>query len=639
MHVMDPTNDVLLAFGQNGRVLHPDHGYPLRFIVPGYVGGRHVKWVHKIWVAKEPNTSYYHIWDNRILPSFITSNDDPLAKMLRYHENTACMDQMLQSVICKPAHRERVALQPGKKYKVEGFAYAGTGSNINRVELTLDGGKTWRYCFKHYVDKPLRHGEKHWAWVFWSCEVPVVELANTEEFAVRALDAHFQLQPEHMSWNMTGMMNNAWYRIRPEIAEDPETHETVVRFVHPVAPGKDTDGWMKPNPEDADEQSQAGAQSDRVLSLEEIAKHGKRDDAWIIIDNKVYDVTSVLSWHPGGAEAIMPYAGKATVDTTIQYKGIHDGYANSKRDECLIGVLSDEAVEEMKKDAVRAEEELKKIKEERKGLSLQPDLFMRGILVERKEVSHDTRVYVFELPKKETGEPGVLGLPIGQHVLLSIHFQDQAVLRPYTPIYPVLPREENGTITFCVKTYFPTEDGPYPPGGLVSNYLDCMKIGEELDMRGPMGEIIYKGKGHWSIEGKDYHFDKINLVAGGSGLTPHWQVIHYILSDPDDKSMISMIDSNKTYEDILLRDELKGYVEKCPDRFKLWHALSKVPEDKPDWPYKEGPLTLELMQQQFYPPEDGVVTLLCGPGGLIEKAAIPGLEKMGFEKGKNIFGY
>lgn len=44
-------------------------------------------------------------------------------------------------------------------------------------------------------------------------------------------------------------------------------------------------------------------------------------------------------------------------------------------------------------------------------------------------------------------------------------------------------------------------------------------------------------------------------------------------------------------------------------------------------------------KRQFYPPEEGVVTLLCGPGGLIEKAAIPGLEKMSFEKGKNIFGY
>ena len=64
--------------------------------------------------------------------------------------------QMLQSVTCKPAHNERVPLKAGKTYMVEGFAYTGTGSNINRVELTLDGGKTWRYCFKRYVDKPLR---------------------------------------------------------------------------------------------------------------------------------------------------------------------------------------------------------------------------------------------------------------------------------------------------------------------------------------------------------------------------------------------------------------------------------------------------------------------------------------------------
>lgn len=46
-----------------------------------------------------------------------------------------------------------------------------------------------------------------------------------------------------------------------------------------------------------------------------------------------------------------------------------------------------------------------------------------------------------------------------------------------------------------------------------------------------------------------------------------------------------------------------------------------------------------IRRKQFYPAEDGVLTLLCGPGGLIEKAAIPGLEKMGFEKCKNVFGY
>ena len=97
--------------------------------------------------------------------------------------------------------------------------------------------------------------------------------------------------------------------------------------------------------------------------------------------------------------------------------------------------------------------------------------------------------------------------------------------------------------------------------------------------------------------------------------------------------------SNTTYEDILLRDKLKGYADKCPHRFKLWHALSQGPKGKPNWPYKEGRLTLELMRQRFYLLVDGVAAFLCGPSALIEKAAVPGLETMGFERGKNIIEF
>lgn len=44
-------------------------------------------------------------------------------------------------------------------------------------------------------------------------------------------------------------------------------------------------------------------------------------------------------------------------------------------------------------------------------------------------------------------------------------------------------------------------------------------------------------------------------------------------------------------------------------------------------------------REHFYGPDDGVVTLLCGPEGLIEKAALPGLEEIGFERGENVFGF
>ena len=56
----------------------------------------------------------------------------------------------------------------------------------------------------------------------------------------------------------------------------------------------------------------------RVARVRSYAHTSSQDDAWLIIENKVYDVTDVLSWHPGGASAILAYAGKATVAATLQ---------------------------------------------------------------------------------------------------------------------------------------------------------------------------------------------------------------------------------------------------------------------------------------------------------------------------------
>ncbi|EJF63681.1 hypothetical protein DICSQDRAFT_101612 [Dichomitus squalens LYAD-421 SS1] len=642
MHAMNPANDVMLVFGQNGRVLHPDHGYPLRIIIPGWVGGRQVKWLKKLWVAKKPNRSHYHIWDNRLLPSMIDSRDHPFGSAFYHHESTECNEQCLQSVIVKPAHDELIPLDEGnldeRTYTVEGFAFNGAGDRVERIELSLDGGATWKYCFRRFWDKPLRHGEKYWAWVFWSCELKLEEMIGAQEISLRSMDSRKNYQPEHTSWNLMGMMNNAWYRLKPKITTHPETHRPVVQFQHPVAPGNVDGGWMQPPKEQQDEGNN-GAKDMKEYSLEEVMKHDNENDAWLIIDNKVYDVTSVLSWHPGGAKAISAYAGKATVDVTNEYKGIHDNYAHSKRDECLIGVLSPEGVKTMNEDAVRAAKELAKIKSERKDKALQPDVFTQAKLVKKHAESHDTQLYTFELPKREDGSHGLLGLPVGKHVLITVHFKDQAVLRPYTPTRPVLPEEEDGTFDLLVKTYLPTDDGPFPPGGTVSNYLDCMEEGEEIDIRGPGGGIMYKGHGEFDIDGEQYHFDKVNLVAGGSGLTPHWQFIHAVLSDKSDKTKIVLLDSNKSPSDILMRDALAKYSEEEPERFKLVHILSEEPNEDVGAPYVVGRLNKEIMEEHFYPAAEGAGTLLCGPPGLVEKGALPGLKEMGFKEGEGVFGY
>lgn len=588
-----------------------------------------------MWISDKPSTNYYHVWDNRLIPSQVTNKNTLLARALFHHPDTGCNEQVLQSVICVPAHDERIILpkEDQAMYTVRGFAYHGAGLAVQRVEISLDGGQTWKGCFRQFVDEPLRHGTKHWAWVFWSCDVKYSELLNGREIIVRvgclqesAARANLLEHPRHDEQRA----NNAWYRVK--LAFDGEPLALTAK--HPIAPGAKPGGWMVQTEEHKDKDRRSG--DEKTFTLDEVAKHMSDDDCWIILDEKVYDVTSVLSWHPGGAKAITAYAGQTSVDTTTQYHSIHDKYADSKKDECYIDVLSDSGVKAMREDAKRAAADLEKLKEERAGLAVMPDTFWFAKLQSRKEVSKDTRLYTFSLPETKDGEPGRLGLPFGKHVVIAFHFKDQACTRSYTPVRPILPEEEDGTFDLLVKTYMPS--ATFPPGGTMGNFLDVLQEGQEIDVRGPTGDIEYLGKGRFNIEGKERCFSKINLVAGGSGLTPHWQLIHAILAAKGDTTQVSLIDSSKTPDDILMRAELERYAHERKSQFKLWHTTSA--ESKPDgWKYDAKHLDEAMMRAHLFAAEDGVAAFMCGPPGLIVKAAVPGLKAMGFVEGETMFGF
>lgn len=150
-YVMNPENDVILAYEMNNVRLPPDHGYPVRLIVPGYVGGRCVKWLRRVWVSDQENDSHYHIWDNRVLPSFIIDMDSEFSHTMFGHPSTACNEQNLNSIIVKPGHGEAIRLSdvsPGQSYRIAGIAYDGGGHEVQRVEVSLDGGNTWLYCVR-----------------------------------------------------------------------------------------------------------------------------------------------------------------------------------------------------------------------------------------------------------------------------------------------------------------------------------------------------------------------------------------------------------------------------------------------------------------------------------------------------------
>ena len=70
---MDPACDVMLAYEQNGEKLMPDHGYPLRLVIPGFIGGRMIKWLTEISVTEKESDNYFHFNDNRVLPEHVTA--------------------------------------------------------------------------------------------------------------------------------------------------------------------------------------------------------------------------------------------------------------------------------------------------------------------------------------------------------------------------------------------------------------------------------------------------------------------------------------------------------------------------------------------------------------------------------------
>jgi sulfane dehydrogenase subunit SoxC len=121
-------DDMVLAYGQNGEALRPEQGYPLRLVVPGWEGATHVKWLQRIVVAAEP----YQTRDE-------TSRYTDLMPDGKARQFTFVMEA--KSVITYPSGGQRLP-GPGL-YEITGLAWSGRG-RVERVEVTVDGGRTWR---------------------------------------------------------------------------------------------------------------------------------------------------------------------------------------------------------------------------------------------------------------------------------------------------------------------------------------------------------------------------------------------------------------------------------------------------------------------------------------------------------------
>lgn len=261
--------------------------------------------------------------------------------------------------------------------------------------------------------------------------------------------------------------------------------------------------------------------------------------------------------------------------------------------------------------------------------AMDPEEFKRFRLSKKVVVSHDTRQFTFDLQTPQT----LLGLPIGQHI--SLRFTDsegKSHQRSYTPIAG---DEVPGKVTFMIKVYKAGVHPKFPDGGKMSQHLDSLKIGDDIEMRGPKGHMTYWGAGNFTVKviGKPLqqrHAKHFGMICGGTGITPMLQIINAIFRDSKGKSItISLLYANQTEDDILLRQDLETLEKKYPTQFKLHYTLDRPPAQ---WLYSSGFINEDMIRNHMPAPSKGGTSqiLMCGPPPMIKFACIPNLQAVGY---------
>jgi DMSO/TMAO reductase YedYZ molybdopterin-dependent catalytic subunit len=184
--------EIMLVWAMNGRVLEPQHGAPLRLIVPGWYGMASVKWLHRIEAVDEPfvgvqQASSYNI---RKQP------DDLGERITRMR---------VRALMAPPGHPEFPSLErfvDAGPTTIIGRAWSGEAS-VDRVEVAVDG--VW-------ADAKLGPQVGEFAWRSWSFEWDA--LPGEHDLSCRATDASGTTQPLEQDWNVGGYCNNMVQTIR-----------------------------------------------------------------------------------------------------------------------------------------------------------------------------------------------------------------------------------------------------------------------------------------------------------------------------------------------------------------------------------------------------------------------------------------
>jgi DMSO/TMAO reductase YedYZ molybdopterin-dependent catalytic subunit len=180
-------HDVLLAYEMNGEPLPPDHGHPVRLVVPGWIGIASIKWVGSIEVSDTPlftpwNTQFYRLF----------GPDQPA-------QGRPFNRQVIKSAFELDPGAQ---LPAGERLRLRGRSWSADGP-IRHVDVSTDGGQHWRRARRV-------GGSEGGAWQRW--EVDWRPAAGAHELLARATDVRGNTQPEVAAYNELGYLLDAVVR-------------------------------------------------------------------------------------------------------------------------------------------------------------------------------------------------------------------------------------------------------------------------------------------------------------------------------------------------------------------------------------------------------------------------------------------
>lgn len=387
------------------------------------------------------------------------------------------------------------------------------------------------------------------------------------------------------------MMNNCWFRVRVSASRRPDG-ATTLAFEHPTQPGNNAGGWMTRNESlgsssGTSNKKAVSSVQEAQFSVSDVRRHCSSSSAWIVVHGEVYDCTSFLKDHPGGADSILINAGS---DCTEEFDAIHSEKAKSLLEAYRIGQLAAASV-----DA---------------SALASPRGTIPVTLVGKTIISRNVRLFRFALPSPEQ----LLGLPAGKHVHLSATVDHKLCIRAYTPTSA---EDAAGYFELLVRIYFRGEHPSFPAGGTMTQHLDSLPLGAAVEIKGPVGHIEYAGKGRFLVDGKARPARRVAMIAGGTGITPVYQVIRAVMREEEGVETVDLVYASRSEEEVLLREELDGWARERPERFKVWYVVGKV---------TEGVLRERILTGG----DEGSLALVCGPPGMVKGVVLPALEKMGY---------